>query len=281
MRRGGGVSAAAVALGTVASFAVVVPARAQEAAPALRLPVPEAQRPLTLPQLVASPALDFQVDHRAAAGNFVNLDVTARIGLTDDLMLHADVAPLQLWAPGGGLTYGQPYLSRGPGAGAAYRFVRGLVEVAGNLGGRVFTVPGISGGSITALLPVRVHATGSLRLDAVPQVEFVLAHDTATSASANSTRVAVPLQLLANVTRELDLGFGTGLTIYDVGDAADTTGIPLGFFLGYAAPGAQGPLLDVDPFFDFPYLIMPGRRTQTTNAQQYQVGVTLTVYLYL
>jgi hypothetical protein len=41
-------------------------------------------------------------------------------------------------------------------------------------------------------------------------------------------------------------------------------------------------VLDVDPFFSFPYLVMPGRAgAQETNTQQYQVGVNLRGYLYL
>jgi hypothetical protein len=263
----------------------------------LRLPVPEAQRPLTLPSLVLAPEAGFQVDQRPNEGAFGELDVSAAFGITDDLALHALVAALQLWAPGGGgLRYGETSRNFGPGAGVTLRFVRGPVEVAADFSGHVFTVADLSGGSVTPSVLVRVHATDMLRLDVAPAVTLQFATQTTAaspgsfgtgtaapataSSSANAVRVAVPVTLLGNLTRSFDVGVTTGLTIYDTSDVRTSTGIPAGLLLGYAVPGPHGPVLDVNPFFDFPYLVMPGRAA-VTNTGQYQVGLTVRGYLYL
>ena len=262
----------------------------------LRLPVPKAQRPLTLPSLVLAPEAGFQVDERPSEGAFGELDVSAGFGITDDLAVHALVAPLQLWAPGGGgLHYGETNRNFGPGAGVTFRFVRGPVEIAADLSGHVFTIPDLSGGSVTPSVLVRVHATEMVRLDVAPAVTLQFATQTtaptasfgsgiaavpASSSSANAVRVEVPVSLLGNLTRSFDVGITTGLTIYDTTDVRNSTGIPAGVLVGYAVPGPHGPVLDVDPFFDFPYLVMPGRAA-VTNTGQYQVGLTVRGYLYL
>jgi hypothetical protein len=121
-----------------------------------------------------------------------------------------------------------------------------------------------------------------LRLDVAPAVTFQFATQTTALliSSANAVRVNVPVTLLGNLTRSFDIGVTTGLTIYDTSDVRSSTGIPAGLLLGYAVPGPHGPVLDVDPFFDFPYLFTPGR-TAATNTGQYQVGLTVTGYLYL
>jgi hypothetical protein len=281
--------AAAAVVFTVAGFAVA--SRDAHADPsadvaALRLPVPKAQRPLTLPSLVLAPELGFQVDRRPSEGAFAGLDVAGAFGITDDLTLHALVAPLQLSTPAGygGFHYGETNRNFGPGAGLTLRFLRGPVELAGDLSGHVFTIPDLSGGSISPSLLLRVHATDMFRLDFAPGVTLQFATQTnaaPSSSSANAVRVQVPLTLLGNLTQSFDVGVTTGLTIFNTSDVRSSTGIPAGLVLGYAVPGPHGPVLDVDPFFDFPYLVMPGRTSSVTNTGQYQVGVNVTGYLYL
>ncbi|MGD0528419.1 MAG: hypothetical protein ABSE49_25005 [Polyangiaceae bacterium] len=266
--------------------------------PALRLPVPEAQRPLTLPRFVLAPQAGFQADQRPDEGTFIGLDLSGAFGVTDDVTVHALVAPLQLSTPPGygGFQYGETNRNFGPGAGVTLRLLRGPVELAADLSGHVFTIPYLSGGSVTPSVLLRVHATDWVRLDVAPAVTFQFATETTTASttviggmaappstsvsSANAVRVSVPVTLLGNLTRSFDLGLTSGLTIYDTSDARDSTGIPAGIVLGYAVAGPHGPVLDVDPFFDFPYLVMPGRAT-VTNTQQYQVGLNVTGYLYL
>jgi hypothetical protein len=134
---------------------------------ALRLPIPEAQRPLTLPRLVLGPLGGFQVDRRSPGVTYGDLDVSAGFGITDDVEVHALVAPLQLWSPagGGGTQFGETNRDFGPGAGVTLRFVHGPVEMAGQLWVYVSTLPGLSGGSVSPAILVRIHATDMLRLD--------------------------------------------------------------------------------------------------------------------
>jgi hypothetical protein len=282
MRPGARFRATFFALAAILSAAA--PAAAADPDPdatAMRLPIPEAQRPITLPRLVGSPGVEFQVDRRPGGASFAELDVSGRFGITDDLTVHALVAPLQLSSPGGGgLQYGENNRNQGPGLGATYRFVRGVAEVGAGLSGYVYTVPGISGGSVTPTVRTRIHATDSLRLDLNPAMTFQLASVSATGASANAVRLDVPLGALVNLTEAFDVGVTTGLTIYDVSDPRGTTGIPLGFALGYVIAGSQGPVVDIDPFFNFPYLVMPGRASPIVTGQ-YQVGLDLTGFFYL
>jgi hypothetical protein len=295
------VSAFVLAIPFAMAFATT-PAHADPAdgEPAIRLPLARAQRPITLPALVVAPEVDFQIDHRAE-GTYGELDVSAAAGLTDDLSVHALVAPLELWAPGGGgLRYGETNRNFGPGAGVSYRFVRGHVELGAILSGRIFTLPNVSGGSVIPGLLFRAHLSESARLDVDPAVTLQFAKaepppavtapnpvvgDTAvavpaSSASGNAVRVQVPVTLLYNVDPHVDLALRTGLTVFDTSNAKTSTGIPLGFFAGYAVSGAHGPVADIRPFFQFPYLLMPGR-AKITNTDQFQIGVELVGYLYL
>jgi len=266
------------------------PAHADDASPPLRLPVPEAQRPLTLPRLVLAPKAAFQVDQRPGEGSFAGIDVSGGLGLTDDLAVHALVAPLQLATPAGygGFQYGETNRNLGPGAGVTLRLLRGPLEIGADLSGHVFTIPHLSGGSVSPSLLFRWHATDMVVLHVAPAVVFQLATRTSSaplapassSSQANAVRVEAPLTLLGNLTESFDVGVTTGLTIYDTSDTRNSTGIPAGVVLGYAVPGPHGPVVDINPFFNFPYLVMPGRAS-VTNTQQYQVGVSIRGYLYL
>jgi hypothetical protein len=262
----------------------------------MRLPVPVAQRPLTLPSLILAPQAEFQVDERPNDGAYPELDLSVTTGITDDLAVHALVAPLELSSPHGSFRYGETNRNAGPGAGVAYRFVRGTVELAFDLSGAVDTLPGIRGGSVTPSLELRVHPTSMLRLDVAPAVTFAFEsvqttpngfttgaapQPPPTTTTENVVRLSVPVALRGNLTQSFDLGVTTGLTIYDTSQVRTSTGIPLGVLLGYVVPGAQGPLFQIAPFFDFPYFYMPGRASQTSNMEQYQVGLTATGYLYL
>lgn len=250
----------------------------------LRLPVPEAARPLTLPRLVLAPEGSFEVDRLPGGSDYGELDLSVAAGLTDDLGVHALVAPLQLWSPpgDGGAQYGETNRNFGPSAGVVYRFLRGPLEIAGDLTAHVYTIPSVSGAWVTASVPLRLHLTHMARLDVAPAVTLQFASFTAPpKGSDDATRISVPVTLLGNVTRSLDIGLTTGLTIYQTSDWRDTTGIPLGVVLGYAVPGPHGPLVDINPFFDFPYFVLPAKVSGVSDTGQYQIGVNVTAYLYL
>jgi hypothetical protein len=238
----------------------------------------------------------FTVEHVASGGSYGDLDASFGVGLTDDLSVRALVAPLLLWGPNRGVQYGEINGYYGPGVGASYRFVRGRVELALALTGRVFTVPQLSGASVVPAILFRAHATENLRLDVDPTVTMLFGTqqvDTplttingvpqgpvVVNQSLNRVRVSVPASLLYNLDPSVDAGVTTGLTIFDAADAKATTAIPAGVFLGYAIPGAHGPAADVRPFFSFPQLVTPGQ-SSATNAKLFQVGVDFVGYLYL
>jgi len=266
-------------LAIAASLAVALTCRTAHGDPpdesAMRLPVPESERPITLPRLVASAAVGFTFERYPGDLDYADLDVSGRFGIIDDLSVHALVAPLQLSSPPGRghFEYGQSVGNQGPGVGATYRFVRGPVEVGADLTAYVFTIPGLAGGSLTPSLPIRFHPTWALRVDVDPNVVFQFS-------AVNAVRLHVPITLRANLTRSFDVGMTTGVSSYDLSNASRDTGIPLGFLLGYALPGSQGPVADIDPFFTFPYLVLPGRPSPT-NSGQWELGLTVTGFIYL
>jgi hypothetical protein len=285
-------------------FSVVATAHADgpdAASIALRLPVAQAQRPITPPSLIFNPALTFDIRHQAVQGSFVDLGIGASLGITDNFSVRALVLPLQLSAPSGSgrsFQYGQTEGYRGPDIGATYRFVHGVVEVGAALDVRVFTIENLSGVAIVPSVPVRIHASDVVAIDFEPSVNITRATATAerraftpvsgvsgiavpttTTAPASAVRVQLPISVLYNVSEPVHLGVNSGLTIFDVNDAKNSTGIPAGAFLGYAVAGSSGPILDFDPFFEFPYLLLPGRST-VTNAEQYILGLRVTGHLY-
>jgi hypothetical protein len=286
-----------------------------EAPGALRLPVAQAERPLTLPHLILNPTVGFDVTRIQANDTYANLTAGVELGILDDLSLHALFLPLQIAGPGvDGFHYGQTSEYRGPSVGATFRFVRGVVELGLGFDVRLITAEGLSGVALIPALPLRVHIGKSARLDFVPQLNVTRAtqsasadeivtsgggivNGTSTNASGNSTmassiggvstgtsasavRLDVPVTFLYNIVETVHVGIKSGLTIYDLSDAQQSTGIPIGLFAGYAVPGKNGPLLDIDPFFTFPYLIMPGRST-VTNPGEYVVGVNIGGFIYL
>jgi hypothetical protein len=264
-----------------------------------------AQRPITVPRLILSPHLDFDVTHNDA-GMAGYLDAGVSFGITDDFEVNALVMPLQLWAPNSGLQYGESARFEGPSIGATYRFVRGQFELGVGVEGRVFTVPNVTGFSVEPRIPMRFHATDALRLDLVPSLQFVheeiktssltpvpgttttttggviIAVPAASPASINLNplRLFVPLRLIYNVESSVHVGVNSGLTIYDLSDTGNSTGIPFGVFGGYAVASPVGPLFDIDPFVNFPYLLMPGRHS-VFHGEQWVVGLNLTGHIYL
>jgi hypothetical protein len=275
---------------------------------AVRLPVAAAQRPLTQPRFVLSPRLELDFVH-TNAGMSAYLDGAAAFGITDNFEVSALVLPLQLSEPGSGFQYGQNNRLVGPSIGAVYRFLPGRFELGLGVEARVYTIPHVTGFSIAPSIPMHFHATESLRLDLVPSVEFVHSNvDTSGlatapgqpavitttgvifaaptpigvsyNASQNPVRLFVPVRAVYNVEEAVHIGVNSGLTIYDLGDTSNTMGIPLGVSCGYAVAGASGPIVDINPLFNFPYLLMPGRH-EVTNTNQWVVGVNVIGHIYL
>ena len=63
--------------------------------------------------------------------------------------------------------------------------------------------------------------------------------------------------------------------------AGDSLYIPLGFVAGYAIGNEKGPFIDIDPYFRFPYFVVPASSHDKIVSGLWQTGLTATVYLYL
>jgi hypothetical protein len=267
----------------------------------LRLPVAEAQRPLTLPTLILNPSVEVDILRIQAHDAYADLTGQASFGVTDDLTVRALFLPLQLGGPAGqDLHYGQTSETKGPSVGATYRFIRGPVELGAGIDLRVFTAENITGVAIVPTIPLRIHAGPRFRIDAAATVNITRATSTTTgttvianpggggdvltptttSASANAVRLTVPLSALYNITEPFFVGVSSGLTINNLGNVDNSTGIPVGIFAGYSVGGAHGPILDIEPGLSFPYLVMPGR-SEVTNAGEYVVGLSIGGFFYL
>lgn len=254
-----------------------------------RLPVAEAERPITLPRFVLSPELDFDVTHLAGVGSFGNLSLGASFGITDDFSVRAQVLPLQLAGPAGsGFHYGQAtglagIDNPGPGIGATYRFVRGFVEVGGSVDVNIITVQGVTGVVIAPGVPVRIHATKQLRIDTGAYLPITRSTVGGVDA-ANSVALSIPASVLYDITEPIHVGVGTGFEIVDFSEPGKTVAIPLGVFAGYAVAGKDGPILDIDPFFTFPDLFTPGTtgpNAKQTNTGDYVIGLSVGGFFYL
>jgi hypothetical protein len=287
----------------VAAFAALFalcasPARADSTEPgAVRLPVAEAERPLTLPALILSPTLDANATHWPE-GTFANLTLGATFGVTDDVELDAQVLPVQLASPTGygGIHYGETSNYRGPRVGATLRLLRGIVEIGASFHLTVLTNTGRSGVVLEPGVPVYIHLLKDLRLDTGATLQVTLqSAQTGTavtnpgapnetivlgSATKNDVDLTLPVDLLWSVTEAFHAGLNTGFRITDLSTAGTSSIIPLGAVIGYTVGGRQGPLVDIDPFFTFPGIFAPGA-AQKTDTSWYVAGISVAGYLYL
>ncbi len=250
--------------------------------PGVRMPLPFAQRPLTLPKMTLAPQLGFKVTHISSDGfslpTIVDLEAGAHFGITDDFEVGVLALPIR-FAPDFG--FGNPRLE------ATYRFLKGDVEIGARLGVTFITTKGASGASLEPGLPILFHLGPSARLDT--GVFFPLTFGTAPSVaglgiglgSDTTVGLRAPVRFTYNVLPELYLGAQSGLAIADLGHAGDSMYVPLGFVAGYAIAGEKGPLLDIDPYFTFPLFATPSSDGDKINPGFIQTGVTATLYLYL
>jgi hypothetical protein len=227
----------------------------------------------------------------ASAQLFANLGLGISFGVTDDFTVRAQVLPLQLAAPAafGGFRYGQESSllgvdNLGPSIGATLRVVSGkVVEVGASLDGGIVTLAGLSGGTVTPGVPVRVHIGESLRLDTGAYLPVTLLRQSGPEAPAGLQAAAglnVPVSLLYDITEPLHVGVGTGFQILDFSQPGQTVTIPVGVFAGYAIAGKDGPILDIDPFFTWPLLLTPGAQS-AAQANIYTVGLSVGGFFYL
>lgn len=274
-----------------------------------RLPVSRAARPLTLPKLYLDASLDLSTTEWPV-GRFTDATVGAALGITDDLTVRAVVAPLQLTSPNsrtsGGFHYGETAGTQGPTLTATYRFLRGDVELGAFAGGQLLTAFNLSGYRVWVGVPLRVHASKSVRLDVAPEMRFshennesavfveqgvpfgpqgtvsvgsigpsVSASPAAVVRSTERYALFVPLDVTWSMTELFHAGINTGFVVGDLSSVKSSTRIPFGVYGGYTIAGARGPILDIDPYFDFPGLFRPGSSSQKTQTNWNEIGITL------
>src|SRR5262249_40396847 len=94
--------------------------------------------------------------------------------------------------------------------------------------------------------------------------------------------LSIPLQFLVDVIDPLHVAVKTGFAAY-FDDFGHSFTIPVGFEVGYALGGSEGPLLDINPFFQWPTLFIPGAQTGLDKVQPgyFEAGVSLRAYFYL
>ena len=268
-----------VALAGLAMVAGAGSARAEEPGkPGEKMPLPFAQRPLTLPAMTLAPEIGFEVTHVSLGGfgsfNSVGMPIGVRFGILDDLEVGATVLPLEL-SPD--FAYGNPEVQ------ATYRFVKGNVEVGARLRSVFSFKTGDSGVGLEPGLPILVHIGEAARLDTgvFVQMSFGPANGFIGAGGRTTIGMKIPLQFIYDVIPELHIGATTGLSIADFGSAGNSLYIPLGFVAGYAIGNEKGPFIDIDPYFRFPIFAVPGSSHDKIVSAVWQTGLAATMYLYL
>jgi hypothetical protein len=270
-------------------------------------PVSFVERPLTLPRFVLAPEGELDINRAGyavgsaaaiAPGPFVvaGIQLGASFGITDSFEIGAVVLPIQFNSPAGygGIFTGEEGTIAQPTIYATFRFLHlNLADIGARL--RVaFLVPqaGVGAGALVEpSVPLLVHLGKVARLDAELGIPISVAGSTTvvtlTGTTAVATKVSVgvdiPVRFALDITEHVHLGLNSGVIVDDFGDAANTARIPLGIFGGYAI-GEHRPILDIDPFFGFPFLIAPGvdgPGTSKFNPSFFATGVNLRGYLYL
>jgi hypothetical protein len=175
---------------------------------------------------------------------------------------------------------------------------RGSTEAAVGVDARVFTVPNLTGFAVIPSADLRIHLGIRARIDASVSVNITQAKSSRTSievvnpngtvpegtlgasSSANAVRLQIPISAIYNITDAVFIGLNSGVTVYDFNHVDNTTGIPAGITAGYTLEGASGPMLDIAPYFTFPYLVMPAAKS-AVNTGEFVAGLSMTGFVYL
>lgn len=245
-----------------------------------RLAVSVPERGITLGNMIVSPGVDFTVSHLSAgtSGSLTGLEwgLGARMGIGADFDFTVQPVILSDVTDTGEFNY------ESVAGQATYRFLN--IKDTFELGGRVafqFLLPSAEQGVIvTPSIPARLHIGKIASLDTGVSVSI------AAPFKGGSTTVGmeVPATFLVDIIEPtVHVGVGTGFEIVDFNDAGHSITVPLQFLAGVAVPGKDGPILDIDPFFSFPFFAVPGAPSGADKivSQFWQTGVAIEGYLYL
>lgn len=249
------------------------------AEPALRLPIRFTERPLTLPRLTLRPFLRVDVWkglNDASRGGLITNSLSlaevvqtvlgAQLGVTDDFEVGVELLPIQL-APKA--AFGDMRVS------LAYRFTRGTFDMG--IASSVLLGTGERSTSVLTLgFPMRWRGT-STRTDLALNLSAPLA-------GRFRLGMNVPLMVQFTLSEAVHLGFNTGLSMTWTPGRSDferTFALPLGIAGGFTVRGPRGPLVDIDPYLQFPGFLNTLNDKVEANMEYFALGVNASFYFFL
>jgi hypothetical protein len=277
-----------------------------------RLEVSFTERPLTLPKHILNLEGEFGVEHldnyELHQGTSLAFTLSGRFGITDDLEVSAIFAPFEVgpYAPFDTRETAK-FKYANPRIGATYRFLSGKFELGATLGLTIvhqayesaYSAPaaGVAAGVIVEPgLVYRLHISKEALLFGgvyVP-IEGGGSVDAEAPGPGNTfgAGLRVPISFAYDLFEPLHVGVNTGIGLASSaapagGSVGENFYIPLGAYAGYAVGGKDGPILDIDPFFNFPHMFTPGSQAHaftpahTTRPNDFSVGIALGGFLYL
>jgi hypothetical protein len=256
-----------------------------------RLAVAFAQRGITNPEKILSPEADFNLTGIGGpfgvvggiSGIHANLALGAAYSLTDDLGVRATVIPIE---------FNSPTAFLGPSVGATYRLLKGdfelgvaadvLIQTCGSdsacYNPQYFSIGNNAGIFFNASAPMRLHFGKSAVLDTQPGLFF------GGDGFGPVFGFAVPVQFAYDIVESVHVGVATGFRM-DLAvpknvreNQGNTVDVPLGLFGGYAMPGKEGPVFDLDAFFTWPEFL---NGANTAEGGFFDFGLSFIYYLYL
>lgn len=289
----------------VALAVLAAPAARADDMPTGTQPIPYSGRPLTLPALSLAPRVEATLDKLSTATvnqiykqdpRTLNLAIAigASVGIVENIEVGAVVAPLQV-APG--VAYGNPSVH------GTFRFVKGSFELGAFVGTTFvthsgkdpqITLPVINSGAGVVFNPgllSRIHMGSRSKLDIGATVPIQLGD------SVHDLGLNVPVELAFNIVESLHVGATTGFGIANVKSPVLDSYIPLGLIAGAAIGSGDRPVVDIGAVFRWPQFANPGAGssqpaattpgqaqtpapTQTIDVQDFQVGLSVTAYIY-
>jgi hypothetical protein len=245
-----------------------------------RLPLSYTERPLTLPKMILAPELALAVSRELGTGDVgFGMEVAARFGIIDDFEVNAVVAPVE-FAPHVAYT--------GPKFGATFRFLKDEFEMGARLNVTIITHGSLADAKPNLLaeggvifepgVPMLLHIGKVARLDTGVYVPI---QASSSDSGGGGAGLRIPVAFAYDIIEPLHVGANTAFGILNFKDPGKSIYIPLGLFAGYAIATEKGPLLDIDPFFRWPYFATPGSSTDKVNAGVFEAGLAVGLYLYL
>jgi hypothetical protein len=216
----------------------------------LKQPVSFAERPLTLPERVLEMDAGLDVFHAGPGAAFafvpetlLGLRASARYGLTDDLLVAAQLPTLYLTLktamPTNNVDYADPSLT------AAYRLLRGRLEI-GLLVTADLPIHPDRNASLRGGVPVLIRIDRPLRLDITPTFTVYFTHPL-------YAEVEVPIRLSINPSERVSFGMSIELQRGIIGSPFPSKVVALlAFFGAYTVSGGSGPIVDIGPTLTFP-----------------------------